>query len=45
LQADGGYPEKTINFLVDQKLKELAEGIKDFPDGQESKSRSGKCNS
>jgi len=45
LQADGGYPEKTINFMVDQKLKELAEGIKDFPDGQESKSRSGKCNS
>jgi ATP-dependent Lon protease len=45
LQADESYPEKTINFLVDQKLKELAEGIKDFPDGQESKSRSGKCNS
>ncbi len=45
LQADGGYPEKTINFLVDQKLKELAEGIKDFPNGQESKSRSGKCKS
>ena len=40
LQADGGYPEKTINLLVDQKLKELAETIKDFPNGQESKSRS-----
>ncbi len=45
LQADGGYPAKTINFLVDQKLKELVEGIKDFPDGQDSKSRSGKCKS
>ena len=42
LQADGSYPEKTINFLVDQKLKELAETIKDFPNGQESKSRSDK---
>jgi len=45
LQADGGYPEDTINFLVDQKLKELAEGIKDFPNEQDSKSRSGKCKS
>ena len=45
LQADGGYPEQTINFLVAQKLEELAEGIKDFPDGQESQSRSGKCKS
>jgi lon-related putative ATP-dependent protease len=45
LQADGGYPKDTINFLVDQKLKDLAEGIKDFPNGQESTSRSGKCKS
>jgi len=27
------------------KKEELAEGIKDFPGGQESKSRSGKCKS
>jgi len=45
LQADGDYPADTINFRVDQKLKQLAEGIKDFPNGQESKSRSGKCQS
>ena len=29
-RADGTYPEGTINFLVDQKLKELAEGLKKF---------------
>jgi lon-related putative ATP-dependent protease len=45
LQAGGGYPENTINFLVDQKLEELAQGIKDFPDGQETWSLSGKCKS
>jgi len=45
LQADGGYPENTINFLVNQKLEKLAEGIKDFPDGQEPERRSGKCRS
>ena len=27
-QPDGIYPEETINFLVDRKLKNLAEGIK-----------------
>jgi ATP-dependent Lon protease len=32
-QADGTYPEETINFLVDRKLKELAEGIKEFGGG------------
>ncbi len=42
-QADGGYPEETINFLVDRKLEELAQGIKDFPGEQETQSRSGKC--
>jgi lon-related putative ATP-dependent protease len=45
LQADGSYPEKTINFLVDQKLEELAQGIKDFPGGEEIRSRSDKCKS
>ena len=33
LQADGTYPEATINFLVDRKLKELVEGIKKFGGG------------
>jgi ATP-dependent Lon protease len=33
LQADGTYPAETINFLVDCKLKELAEGIKEFGGG------------
>jgi ATP-dependent Lon protease len=41
-QPDGKYPEETINFLVDQKLKELAEGIKDFVSGQEAKGQSAK---
>ena len=45
LQADGGYPEGSINFLVDRKLNELAESIKDYPGGEEAPSRSGKCRS
>ena len=32
-QLDGTYPEETINFLVDRKLKKLAEGIKKFGGG------------
>jgi predicted ATP-dependent protease len=36
-QADGSYPEETINFLVDQKLKSLAEGLKRFAAGDERK--------
>jgi ATP-dependent Lon protease len=30
LQADGAYPEGSINYLVDEKLKSLAEGLKKF---------------
>ncbi len=30
LQADGTYPEGTINHLVNEKLKSLAEGLKKF---------------
>jgi len=26
----GGYPEGTVNFLVDRKLRSLAEGIRAF---------------
>jgi len=33
--AKGAYPEGSINYLVDLKLKELAEGLKDFSNGDE----------
>lgn len=29
-QADGAYPEGTINYLVDKKLKDIAVGLKEF---------------
>ena len=29
-QADGKYPEGTVNFLVDQRLSKLAKGMKEF---------------
>ena len=35
-QDDGKYPEGTINHLVDKKLKEMAEKLKEF--GSEEKS-------
>ena len=35
LQPDGSYPEGTINFLVNESLKKLAEGMKKF--GEEEK--------
>jgi predicted ATP-dependent protease len=28
--ADGSYPEGTVNYLIDQRLSELAEGLKGF---------------
>jgi predicted ATP-dependent protease len=28
--ADGSYPEGTVNYLIDQRLNELAEGLKGF---------------
>jgi len=31
-KAGGTYPKETINYLVDKKLKELAEGLKRFGD-------------
>jgi ATP-dependent Lon protease len=34
-RPDGSYPKGTINYLVDQKLRELAEGLKRF--GEEDK--------
>ncbi|MDY6974250.1 MAG: AAA family ATPase, partial [Thermodesulfobacteriota bacterium] len=29
-KSDGAYPKGTINYLVDQRLQELAKGLKDF---------------
>jgi ATP-dependent Lon protease len=36
LQADGTYPEGTINYLVNEKLKSLAEGLKKFGEEEEA---------
>ncbi len=35
---DGEYPEGTVNFMVNQKLEDLAIGIKEFEDRQEEAS-------
>jgi lon-related putative ATP-dependent protease len=40
-KADGSYPEGTINYLVDQKLKELAEGLKSFAEKEEEEKKEG----
>ena len=39
-KADNTYPDGSINGLVDQKLKELAEGLKDF--GEKGEENQGK---
>jgi len=36
MKADGTYPTGTINALVDKKLKELAEGLKIFGNGDKN---------
>lgn len=36
---DGSYPKATINHLVDQKLRELAEGLKNFGDKEEKEEK------
>jgi predicted ATP-dependent protease len=36
INRDGAYPEGSINYLVDQKLKALAEGLKKFGEKEES---------
>jgi hypothetical protein len=36
---DGSYSEETINFRVDEKLKQLAEGLKKFAGGANAESR------
>jgi ATP-dependent Lon protease len=35
LQADGTYPAGSINYLVNEKLKSLAEGLKKFGEEEE----------
>jgi ATP-dependent Lon protease len=35
-KADGTYPKGTVNDLVDRKLKELAEGLKNFGKNEEN---------
>ena len=41
-KADGTYPKGTMNYLVDQKLRELAEGLKDFGDKPEKEEKKSK---
>lgn len=36
---DGAYPKGTVNFLVDERLRILAEGLKDFSDEESLSSR------
>jgi predicted ATP-dependent protease len=36
---DGAYPDGSINALVDNKLRELAEGIKEFGEEKEEKDK------
>ena len=48
IKSDGSYPKGTINYLVNEKLKELAEGLKRFGEEEDknekkkSKSKKGK---
>jgi len=39
LQSDGTYPKDTINYLVDQKLRNLAEGLKKFGEEEEKEEK------
>ncbi len=38
-QSDGTYPKGTINFLVNEKLRELAEGLKKFGEKEEEEKK------
>jgi lon-related putative ATP-dependent protease len=40
-KADGFYPKDSVNGLVDTKLKELAEGLKEFATGEEEGKKRG----
>lgn len=38
-QADGTFKEKTVNYLVDRRLKNIAEKLKEFPEFTREKPR------
>ncbi len=38
-KADGTYPKATINYLVNKKLRDLAEGLKHFGDKEEKEEK------
>jgi len=38
-QSDGTFPKGTINYLVNEKLKELAKGLKKFGEEEEKKEK------
>ena len=38
-QSDGTFPKETINYLVNEKLKELAEGLKKFGEEEEKEEK------
>ncbi|UCF72084.1 MAG: AAA family ATPase [Deltaproteobacteria bacterium] len=38
-QSDGTYPKGTINYLVNEKLRELAEGLKKFGEEEEKEEK------
>ena len=40
-QADGTYPEATINYLVDKRLRQMAEGMRGFQASSEDKKGDG----
>jgi predicted ATP-dependent protease len=40
-QKDGAFPEGTVNYLVDKRLRELSERLKEFAPGEGEK-KSGK---
>jgi ATP-dependent Lon protease len=41
IKADGTYPKGTINGLVNEKLKELAEGLKKFGEEEKKEAKKG----
>jgi predicted ATP-dependent protease len=42
LKPDGTYPKGTINFLVNESLKKLAEGLKKFGEEDKEEKKKGK---
>jgi ATP-dependent Lon protease len=41
LKSDGKYPKNTINYLVNEKLKHLAEGLKNFGEEEQNGEKKG----